>query len=82
MPYIAQLCARDWGLFHDVELNFARLHERLDAYAVEPGERDRVLAKLARLEEAIKAATEVAHLAPARQDRQRRPWHDTVEEQD
>ena len=32
VPYMAQLSARDWGLFHDVELNLARLGKRLDAY--------------------------------------------------
>ena len=53
VTYVARLCARDWGLFHDVELNLERLSERLDAYALEPAKRDRIRAAIERLQEAI-----------------------------
>ncbi len=82
VPYIAQLCARDWGLFHDVELNLARLYKRLDAYAVEPGMRDQVRAKLARLEETIKAEPKSRTWRLRAKVGERRPWHETVEEQE
>jgi len=82
VPYIAQLCARDWGLFHDVELNLARLRERLDAYPLDPGKRDRVRTSLARLEEAIEAQPKSRTWRLRAKIGTRRPWHDTVEEQD
>jgi hypothetical protein len=82
VPYIARLCARDWGLFHDVESNLAFLRQRLDAYALKPGERDRVQAKLARLEEAIEAEPKSSAWHLRAKIGTRRPWHDTVEEQD
>jgi len=82
VPYLAQLCARDWGLFHDVELNLARLGERLDAYALDPGEHDRVRTNLGCLEEAIRAQPKSRTWRLRARIGTRRPWHDTVEEQD
>ena len=82
VPYIAQLCARDWGLFYDVELNLVRLRERLDTYALDPGERDRVRTNLARLEEAIEAQPKSRSWRARAKIGTRLPWHDTVEEQD
>jgi hypothetical protein len=82
VPYIAQLCARDWGLFHDVELNLAHLRERIGTYALDPGERDRVSTNLSRLEEAIEAQPKSHAWRMRARIGTHRPWHDTVEEQD
>jgi len=82
VPYLARLCARDWGLFHDVESNLALLRARLDAYELGPGERDRLLTNLTRLEEAIQAEPKSRAWRLRARVGTRRPWHDTVEEQD
>jgi hypothetical protein len=82
VAYIAQLCARDWGLFYDVKLNLASLRERLGAYSLKPGEREQVLGKLARLEEAIEAQPKSRAWRLRAKIGTHRPWHDTVEEQD
>ncbi len=81
VPYIARLCAQDWGLFHDVELNLARLSKRLEAYALDSGERDRIRANLERLQEALEARPKTRAWRLRAKIGERRPWHDTVEEQ-
>ena len=82
VPYIARLCSRDWGLFHDVNISLAHLRKRLDDYPLAPGARDRVRSKLDRLEDAI----EVQPKSRAWRVRQKIgthiPWHDMIEEQD
>jgi hypothetical protein len=82
VPYVARLCARDWGLYHDVELNLARLEGRLGAYTLEPDVRDRVRKSLARLREAIEAEPKSRAWRLRAKVGTRLPWHDTVEEQD
>jgi hypothetical protein len=82
VDYIAQLCARDWGLFYDVKLNLSRLRERLMAYSLRPGESDRVLGKLARLEEAIEIQPKSRAWRLRAKIGTHRPWHETVEEQE
>lgn len=81
VPYVAQLCARDWGLFHDVELNLSHLGARLEAYPLESGERDEVREKLALLTEAIEAYPKSRAWRVREKIGTRLPWHDTVEEQ-
>jgi hypothetical protein len=82
VPYIAGLCARDWGLFHDVTSNLALLRGRLDAYDLDPGGREQVGAKLSRLEEAIEAEPKSRAWRLRAKIGTRRPWHNLVEEQD
>ncbi len=82
VPYLAQLCAHNWGLFHDVELNLARLLEHLDDYALAPGERERVRSNIAELRQAIEAQPKSRSWRMRAKIGTRRPWHETVEEQD
>jgi hypothetical protein len=82
VPYIARLCAHDWGLFHDVQSNLALLRHRLDAYDLHPGEQEQVRVKLSRLEEAIQAEPKSRAWRLRAKIGTRRPWHETVEEQD
>lgn len=81
VPYIARLCAHDWGLFHDVESNLALLRERLGSYALDPGARDQVLEKLARLDQAIGAEPKSRSWHLRAKVGTHWPWHETVEEQ-
>jgi hypothetical protein len=81
-PYIAGLCAHDWGLYHEVELNLAHLRERLRTYTLDPGERRSVEQKLARLQEAIVAQPKSRAWKLRAKLGTRVPWHETVEEQD
>ncbi len=82
LAYIARLCASDWGLFHDVKLNLARLRERLDAYPLSPDVGDQVRANLARLQEAIEAQPKSRIWRLRAKIGEHRPWRNQVEEQD
>jgi hypothetical protein len=82
VPYVARVCARDWGLFHDVEANLALLRRHLDAYALEPAVSQSVQSKLARLEAALEAEPKSRTWRLRAKIGTRRPWHDTVEEQE
>ena len=81
VPYIAELCARDWGLFYDVKLNLERLRARLDTYVLKPGQRDRVRGRLDRLEEAIESQPKSHAWRLRAKIGTHRPWHETIEEQ-
>ena len=81
VPYIARLCAHDWGLFHDVTANLSLLGRRLGAYPLDPGVREGLLGKLSRLEEAIEAEPKSRAWRLRAKVGTHRPWHDTVEEQ-
>ncbi len=82
VPYVARLCAHDWGLFHDVQLNLAFLRGRLEEYPLKRRERDPLRDKLARLEEAIEAQPKSRAWRLRAKIGTHRPWHETVEEQD
>jgi Fic family protein len=53
MPYIADVCARDWGLYHDIAMNLGIVIERLDDYGLSEEEVARVYGRLASIQEAI-----------------------------
>jgi Uncharacterised nucleotidyltransferase len=57
---IAELCARDWGLYHTFELNLHRLREELAEVDLAPAEQEVVADRLRRLEEAIEEAPKSA----------------------
>jgi Fic family protein len=51
--YIAEVCARDWGLYRDVTTNIALVLERLDDYGLPAEARARVRARLTVIGEAL-----------------------------
>ena len=81
VAYIARLCASDWGLFHDVELNLGLLRERLDAYPLPPGGGARARANLTRLQEAIEAHPKSWIWRLRAKIGERHSWRNQVEEQ-
>jgi len=80
--YLAELCARDWGLYYDVTRNLRRCAESLAAYGLEPADEDRVRAALERLTQSIEAAPKTRAWRWRAKIGTRRRWHDYVEEQD
>ena len=82
VPYLAGLCASDWGLYHEAMLNLDHLRERLDVYPLEPQRRDRLAEKMARLQQAIVDHPKTHAWRMRAKIGTRLPWHETVEEQD
>jgi hypothetical protein len=81
VDYIAGLCARDWGLFHDVGFNLARLKARLSATGVDPKVEPRVREGIAALERAIEAEPKSRPWRLRAKIGTRLPWRNLVEEQ-
>jgi len=80
--YLARACARDWGLYHDVAGNLARVAAEAQGLDLPPGGAAHVRATAA----GIGAALEVARKGPRWRLRarigERLPWYDAVDESD
>ena len=53
LPYLADVCAQDWGLYHDITTNLDVVLSRLDDYGLSEEEVARVYGRLAAMQEAI-----------------------------
>lgn len=53
LPYLAEVCAQDWGLYHDITTNLEIVMARLDDYGLSEEEEARVYGRLAAMKEAI-----------------------------
>jgi hypothetical protein len=78
---LARLCARDWGLFHDVERNLDRCAALLDGYGLSAEEEGRILDGLAGIDRAIEAEPKSIRWRLRARIGERRPWFTEVEEQ-
>jgi hypothetical protein len=81
VAYIARLCAHDWGLFHDVQLNVTLLRSRLAASGADSEIEDRVHDALSVIESAIETEPKAAAWRLRARIGTRMPWRNTVEEQ-
>ncbi len=82
VPYLAGLCARDWGLFYDVTRNLRRCAESLGAYGLEPANEDHVRVAVEHLIRSVEAAPKARAWRWRAMVGTRRRWHEHVEEQD
>ncbi len=82
MTSIAQRCAADWGLYHDVERNLDRCVEQLSRYHLSAEETARIRGGIARLQSALEAAPKPLRWRARARVGERAPWHATVEDQD
>ena len=53
VPYLADVCSRDWGLYHDITTNLGIVIARLDDYGLSEEEIARVYGRLAAMQEAV-----------------------------
>ena len=82
VKYVAELCARDWGLYYDVTQNLRRCAESLASYGLERRAEDHVRAALARLTEEIENAPKTRFWRWRAKIGTRARWHELVEDQD
>jgi hypothetical protein len=80
--YIARLCARDWGLHHDVTRNLARCRAHLTGFELGDDARRRVLGAVAELEAALDGAPKSLRWRLRSLFGEAFPWHDTVDERE
>jgi Fic family protein len=53
LPYLAEVCAQDWGLYHDLTANLEVVMARIDDYGLSDEEEARAYGRLAAMKEAI-----------------------------
>jgi hypothetical protein len=80
--YLARLCARDWGLHHDVTRNLARCRANLARFELGDGERRRALDAVTELEAALRRAPKSLRWRLRSLFGEAFPWHDTVDERE
>ncbi len=77
---IAERCAKDWGLCHDVERSLERSTALLPDFGLTPDEERRIRDGLARLRVAIEAEPKSIAWRLRAKVGERRPWFNLVEE--
>lgn len=78
--YVARLCARDWGLYHDVERNLERVAREADGLSLGGGEAALVGERAADLRAALRAARKGLRWRLRAAVGERLPWYDVVDE--
>jgi hypothetical protein len=82
VPYLAEVCARDWGIYYDITSNIDVVLELLDGYALSDEEYSRVYGRLAAIEEAIDDERKTIRWRLRARVGTRLPWHREVEDRD
>src|SRR5579884_2454717 len=77
---IAELCARDWGLWRTITANLARCGELIDDYALAAADRERVRRRLERMLELIEAEPKGRAWRLRAKIGERKRWYELPEE--
>jgi hypothetical protein len=80
--YLARACARDWGLYHDVTGNLARVASAADVLGLGDRGAERVRAVSAAIGAALAAARKGPRWRLRARIGERLPWYDAVDEND
>jgi hypothetical protein len=80
LPYLADVCAQDWGLYHDIATNLEVVLSRLDDYGLSDEEEARVYSRLAAMQEAIEDEQKSLRWRLRASVGQRVAWRREVEE--
>jgi hypothetical protein len=80
--YLARACAREWGLYHDVTGNLARVAAEAPGLGLSAGETGRVRAAAAGIGTALAAARKGPRWRLRARIGERLPWYDAVDDGD
>ena len=80
LPYLADACAQDWGLYHDITTNIEIVLARLDDYGLSEEEVARVYGRLAAMQEAIEEERKSLRWRLRASVGQRVAWRREIEE--
>jgi hypothetical protein len=80
LPYLADVCSQDWGLYHDITTNLEVVMSRLDDYGLSDEEEARVYGRLAAMQEAIEEEQKSLRWRLRASVGQRVAWRREVEE--
>ena len=80
VPYLADVCSRDWGLYHDITTNLGIVIARLDDYGLSDEEIARVYGRLAAMQEAVEEESKTFRWRLRASVGQRVAWRREIEE--
>jgi Uncharacterised nucleotidyltransferase len=79
---IAELCAADWGVWRTITANLDASRRRVDSYALEPAERERVARRIGAILERIEAEPKSRGWRRRAKVGDRKQWYELPEEVD
>lgn len=77
--YIAETCAKDWGLHHTVFRNVTNMAKYIDHYPLDKDEKEKLLARLDQLRQAVEAAPKTWRWRLRALIGERMPWYQVPE---
>jgi Fic family protein len=80
VPYLADVCSRDWGLYHDITTNLGIVIARLDDYGLSEEEIARVYGRLAAMQESVEEESKTFRWRLRASVGQRVAWRREIEE--
>jgi hypothetical protein len=77
---IAELCASDWGVWRTITANLEACRQGLDAYALEPAERERVATRVGEVLDRVEREPKSRGWRRRAKVGDRKPWYELPEE--
>ncbi len=81
MQYLATLCAKDWGLYHDVTTNIAKTLQQMKNYTLSSTEREQIQQRLLDIKTAIEQTPKSLQWKLRKRIGTRKTWRSQVEDQ-
>ena len=81
VPYLAEVCARDWGLYHDFTTNIGIVLQMIDDYDLTEEEMARAYGSLTAIREALEEERKSLRWLLRARVGQRMPWRREIEDQ-
>ncbi|MFX1362707.1 MAG: hypothetical protein ACFE7A_04585, partial [Promethearchaeota archaeon] len=81
IKYIARLCAKDWGLYHDVTENIDKCLGLMQYYDLTPDEVKRITDRMNKLKEAIESEPKSLKWKLRARIGEKKAWRKTVEDE-
>jgi len=82
LPYLARVCSRDWGIYHDLKTNIEIVRGRVDDYGLPAGERSRVIGHVGAIDAAVEGRDKAIRWRLRARAGTRLPWRREVEDRD
>jgi hypothetical protein len=78
--HVANVCSRDWGLYHDITTNLDIVLAMVDDYGLTEGEQERVYTRLAAVKESVENASKSVRWRLRASVGQRVAWRREIED--
>jgi len=82
LVYLARICSRDWGIYHDLRTNLEIVRGRIDSYGLSAAARARVGGRVAAIEAAVEGRGKPLRWRLRARAGTRLPWRREVEDRE